>query len=78
MQHSHSCVRAFLAVTTETSAFPVALIRDGQPGEESRVLFKFRGFLSFVEVGGKESGLGFKCWVLNSIGFFSNLTPNIC
>lgn len=76
MQHSHSCLIAFLAVTTETPAFPVAVIREGQPGEEPSPLFQFRGIQSFVEVGGKESGLGFKCWVLNDVGFISNLTPN--
>lgn len=76
-QHSHSCVIAFLAVNTKAAAFPVAAIREGQPGEESNPLFQFRGILSFVEVGGKEFGLGFKCWVLNDIGFISNLTPNM-
>lgn len=66
-----------VAITAETAAFPVAVIMERQQGEESDPPFQFRGFLSFVEVAGKDSGLGFKCWILIDIGFISNLTPKI-
>lgn len=74
---SHQCNSIFVTFTAETAAFPVAIIFKKQHGEESGPSFQFRGILSFVEVRGKETGLGFKCWVLTEVDFISNLTPKI-
>lgn len=73
----HLCNSISVTITTETAAFPVAITIERQRGEESGPPFQFRGILSFVEEGRKESELGFKCCVLIDIGFISNLTPKI-
>lgn len=73
MQHSHSCGIAFLAVTGETTAFPVTVIREGQPGEESSPLFQFRGICwALLKWEGRNLDLD-----SSAIGFISNLTPNM-